>query len=83
MMNNHLPRTRQEGEIKKHNLYSLKTGDEQYAVHMQTVAGGEHGPSNRSGKSSWMEQVFKGQAGEGITVGESTRARKNSSEETL
>lgn len=50
---------------------------------MQTVAGGEHGPSDRSGKSSWMEQVFKGQAGVGIRVGESTGARKNSSEETL
>lgn len=33
MMNNHLPRTRQDGEIKKHNLYSLKTGDKVGCTH--------------------------------------------------
>lgn len=52
-MNNHLPRTRQQ--IKKHNLYSLKTGDKQEVVHMQMVAGREHRQSDRSRNSSWME----------------------------
>lgn len=44
------------GEIKKHNLHSLKTGgDKQEAVHMQMVAGREHRQSDRSRNSSWME----------------------------
>lgn len=53
-MDNHLPSTRQEG-TKKHNLYNLKTGDKQEAVHMQMAAGREHRQSDRSRNSSWME----------------------------
>lgn len=41
--------------IKKHERYSLKTGDTQEAAHMQTAAGGEHGQLDRSGDSTWRE----------------------------
>lgn len=49
------PPQKKEGETKKYNLHSLKVGDKQQAVHMQIVAGGEHGQSDRSKYSSWMD----------------------------
>lgn len=36
-------------------MYSLKHEDKQYAVRMQTVAGGKHAESGRSRYSSWMK----------------------------